>query len=69
MVRGPKEGFYEKVYHWLIPFLLSVLVAVLSWMGSNIASISSSLAVAVTRVAELDRRTTTLENIVLHSKP
>ncbi len=66
---SPPEAFYEKLSQWLIPFLLATLVAVLGWMGGNIASISNSLAVAVSRIESHEQRITNLEVLFLHTRP
>lgn len=52
---------YEDIVKWLIPFLLSGVLGVLGWIGSTISDMNKTLAVAVQRVDDLDRRVTKLE--------
>jgi hypothetical protein len=47
--------------HWIIPALLSTLIAILAWMAMSIQDIGKSLAVAVTKIDEHERRITNLE--------
>jgi hypothetical protein len=55
----------SRMPEWLIPSLLSVLVAILSWMASNIHNMASTLAVAVSEIKEHDRRIENLETLFL----
>jgi hypothetical protein len=50
---------------WLIPSLLSILVAILSWMASNIHNMAGTLAVAVSEIKDHDRRLQNLETLYL----
>lgn len=59
---------WEKVGTVLVPALLTILIGVLSWMAANIAEINRTLAVAVQRVDELDRRVSNLETLYLHPR-
>jgi hypothetical protein len=50
---------------WLIPSLLSILVAILSWMANNIHNMAGTLAVAVNEIRDHDRRLENLESLFL----
>ena len=50
---------------WLIPGLLSLLLAVLSWMASSVHDMSSTLAGAVNEIKDHDRRLENLETLFL----
>lgn len=64
-----KEVTHEKLTEWMIPGLLVVLVAVLSWMAVTLNDISRSLAVATTRIEDHDRRLANLEALYLRNTP
>lgn len=59
---------YEKVFALLVPFLLSVLVGVLSWMGLTLHEIAGSLRVVVYRLDDHDRRIQHLESFFLEAR-
>ena len=60
---------HEKLNEWLVPGLLAVLVAVLSWMAVTLNDISRNLAVATVRIEDHDRRLANLEALYLHNTP
>ena len=49
------------LFEWLIPALLAALIGVLGWMAINIQDMSRSLAIAVTKIDEHERRLLKLE--------
>lgn len=49
------------VVAWLIPFLLSAMVGIMMWMGSNISDMSRTLAVAVSKIDDHERRIQRIE--------
>ena len=57
-----KAANKDAITVWLIPILMSSLLGVLSYMAVSLKEISSTLAVAVSRVDGLDVRVTRLEN-------
>lgn len=58
---GATVGGQRTGEHWIIPALLSTLIAILAWMAMSIQDIGKSLAVAVTKIDEHERRITNLE--------
>lgn len=52
----------HRVTSWLMPTLLSVTVALLGWMSLNLNRISESLAVAVYKIDNHDKRIETIEH-------
>lgn len=59
---------WQKLGEILVPLLLTLLCAILGWMASNISEINSSLAVAVVKIDEHDRRLSNLETLYLHQR-
>lgn len=59
----PPSVTHQKLTEWLIPSLLGVLIAILGWMALTLTDISRSLAVAVTRIDELERRVANVETL------
>jgi hypothetical protein len=50
---------------WLIPGLLSCLLAVLSWLANSVHQMAGTLAVAVSEIKDHDRRLQNLETLFL----
>jgi hypothetical protein len=53
---------YQAIVSWLIPALLSAILGVLAWMGSSIHDMSTTLAVAVSKIDDHERRIELLED-------
>lgn len=53
---------YETLTMWLIPALLSGILGTLAWMGSSISDMNKSLAVAVSKIDDHERRIQRLED-------
>jgi len=51
----------HKLPEWLIPMLLSVLIAILSWLANSVHDMAGTLAVAVSEIQSHDRRISRLE--------
>lgn len=59
---GEARGItYEHVVLWLVPALLSGILGVLGWMGHSISDMSKTLAVAVSKIEDHERRLQILE--------
>lgn len=56
---------HREVSSRLQAFMAAAALALLGWIGTTLHQMSSSLAVAVARIEELDRRTTNLETLFL----
>ncbi len=59
---------HKEAAGWLIPVMLAALLGVLGWMATNIAEISKTMSVAVTRVEDHERRLANLETLFLRWK-
>lgn len=59
---------HAKLLDWLLPVLLTAVLGVLAWMGQNIADMSKSLAVAVSKIDDHERRLGDLEGEVFHHR-
>ena len=49
----------------LLTFMAAAALALLGWIGTTLYQMSSTLAVAVTRIEDHDRRLTNLETLFL----
>lgn len=56
------------VPEWLLAALLSVLIGILGWIGSTLHEMSNSLAVAVTKIDDHERRLNSLEDEYLNRR-
>lgn len=56
---------FQQVLQWILPLLLSYTAYAMKDIGTELRSISTSLAVAVQRVEEHDRRIANLEQLCL----
>lgn len=56
---------FQQVLQWILPFLLSYVAYAMKDIGSELRNISTSLAVAVQRVEDHDRRIANLEQLCL----
>lgn len=59
---SPKPSLTET----LTPYILTAILGLMGWIATNIAGIRESLAVAVTKVEDHDRRISNLETLFLH---
>ena len=55
---------HGKLLDWLIPAFLSAILAILGWMAVSLQDINRSLAVAVTKIDDHERRLQLLEGWV-----
>lgn len=54
----------NRVLDWLIPALLVAALGLLGWMGETLSQISRTLAVAVSKIDDHERRILNIEGIV-----
>ncbi len=53
---------YAMILAWLVPVLMSAMLGILAWMGTSVSDISKTLAVAVSKIDDHERRIQFLEH-------
>lgn len=59
----PKQTLPE----WAMPLMFGTLISILAWIAVTLQSMSNTLAVAVTKVEDHDRRLSNLEQLYMKS--
>lgn len=60
----PKQTLPE----WAMPLMFGTLISILAWIAVTLQSMSNTLAVAVTKVEDHDRRLSNLETLYMSGK-
>lgn len=53
---------------WAMPLMFGTLISILAWIAVTLQSMSNTLAVAVTKVEDHDRRLSNLETLFMSGK-
>ena len=53
---------------WAMPLMFGTLISILAWIAVTLQSMSNTLAVAVTKVEDHDRRLSNLETLYLNNR-
>jgi hypothetical protein len=57
----PKQAMPD----WAMPLMFGTLISILAWIAVTLQSMSNTLAVAVTKVEDHDRRLSNLETLYM----